>query len=306
MVFLSKCPVCRSTRIFAYGRKRLFRHEKPTDAVDAEDQFLLKRLKRESLIRKTYLCRSCTFLFQNPTYDEEELKCIYGFNSRENCTTKKNVGKEKKTLAHFDIAARNLKRRQRRYADLILGSNRKRVLDYGGATGINLVHSNLDNIDRYVYDFGKDTAPEKGVEAIKDFKGDDYFDMILYTHVIEHEPEPKATLKKMRKMISAGGYLYVEAPLEYMERIITRRPGAVWHINYFNRKTLIEIALRSGWEVEHLKIQNLPYGPLQMNCLVAVLKAGSLGTMEAHTFLYVRVFIDMLLCLIERFRRMLL
>ena len=255
-------------------------------------------------MRQIYLCKSCTFLFQNPTYDEEELKCIYGIKGRENCTSKKNAGKEKKAIAHFDTAAQNIKRRQRRYADLILGLNRKRVLDYGGETGINLAHSDLDNIDRYVYDFGKDTVPEKGIEAIKNLNDDGYFDMILYTHVIEHEPEPKATLERMRKLISSGGYLYVEVPFEYMERIITRRPGAVWHINYFNRKTLIEIALRSGWEVEHIKIKNLPYGPLQMNCIAVVFKTGSFNTMEPHPFLYVRIFFDMLLCLLERFRRM--
>jgi len=255
-----------------YGKKRLVKRNKPISLVDAEDQFLLDRLKRRSLIRFTYLCCSCSFLFQNPTYDEEDLLLLYSNKGKGTIDYYKNVEKPEKDLFSFTLTQEHLKERQKRYAELIVSSQAANILDYGGSSGTNLMHPLLEDKDRYVYNFGKDSKLEKGIIVIKSLDIKNHFDYILNTHVLEHEPDPKATLKKLRQLIAPDGHLYIEVPFEYTERILTRRPGAIWHINYFNRKTIIEIAEKAGWRCERFEIRPLPYGHLILNCIVAIMR----------------------------------
>lgn len=301
MKLLIECPICKSRKIVRYGKKRLIRKDKPISLVDAEDQFLLERLKRTSLIRSTSLCFSCSFLFQNPTYDNEDLKNIYGNKGKGITGYYKEMENSGKDAFLLTLAQQNLKRRQKRYAESIVNLHGTSILDYGGGNGINLVHPLLKDTKRYVYDFGKDTRLEKDVIAIKNLEIEDHFDFILNTHVLEHEPDPQATLRKLRQLITPAGHLYLEVPFEYSERLLTRRPGAIWHVNYFNRKTIIEIAERTGWFCETIKIKNLPYGHFSITCIIATLRPASKGLKKRkRSFENIQIVYDVILSLFMR------
>ena len=271
MKLLSECPVCSSTKIFRYGRKKLFKRNGPENSVDAENQFLLDRLNKASLTRHIYFCRSCTFLFQNPTFDDHDLKNIYDNTRKGSIHYYKKSQKAQDNFKQESLVKRTREKRQERYAKIILSYKGTKILDYGGDVGDNLAHPFLIDAKKYVYDFGRERPARAGIALIKDLNVSEPFDFILNTHVLEHEPDPKSTLLNLRSMIEPGGTLYLEVPFEYVERLLTRRPGAVWHVNYFNRKTLIELANRTGWRCNSINVEMLPYVNITMNCMVATM-----------------------------------
>ena len=272
MEWLSECPACGSTKNLRWGKKNLNKREKPRDLKDSEDQFLLDRLGRESLVRNIYVCLSCSFLFQNPSYDDQELRQIYRNSGPRTSEYYKSVGKSAGDLWDSPVAQRNVKARQAFYAQVIASCQAATILDYGGGSGLNLLHPLLKPMKKYVYDFGKDSASEKEITAIKSLNIDQTFDFILHTHVLEHEPNPKSSLIKLRRLIDPKGSLYLEVPFDYAERLITRRPGAIWHVNHFNRKTLVDIGRATGWFCEKVMIKNLPYSHSFLYCITAIMK----------------------------------
>jgi len=97
------------------------------------------------------------------------------------------------------------------------------------------------------------------------------FDFILHTHVIEHEPDPIASLARLRNHIAPSGRLYLELPFEFWERILSRRPGAIWHVNFFNSSTLFLAARKTGWKFHSLILKKLPYSFNNIPCIVCIL-----------------------------------
>ena len=303
MIFLDKCPICKSERIMKWGKKCLVQRETPLDLADAEDQFLLSRLNKTNLVRSIYYCRSCTFLFQNPTYTEDELQNIYKSEGINTLHYYKAVGKSSEQLWDSPIAHQNIEKRKAFYASMILSLGGSIILDYGGGSGINLTHPSLNKKERYVYDFGKDEHYyAKGISPIMLLDDDNRFDFILCTHVLEHETDPLSTFQKLRKVIKPHGHLFLEIPFDFSERIISRRPGAIWHINYFNRKSIIEIAKRSGWLCQWIRLNYMPYTKDHLLCIAAFFKPELKSTIKRQSVTRIQVIYDMIKCLSKRLR----
>jgi SAM-dependent methyltransferase len=87
------------------------------------------------------------------------------------------------------------------------------VLDHGGDRG-QIIPEGIAS-RRFVYDVSG-VPPVAGVDRIstlEDLKRRS-FDLVLSCHVIEHVPEPFDTIMSLTRLITPGGYLYVEVPLE--------------------------------------------------------------------------------------------
>ncbi|MBI4621312.1 MAG: methyltransferase domain-containing protein [Desulfobacterales bacterium] len=300
MKLLSECPLCKSKKIGKYGKKVLTKRFKPKNAIDAEDQFLLERLKKNTLARSICLCRSCYLLFQNPTYNQVDLKNLYNKSKPGIIRYYESVGLTTENLWASTVSQKNLAERQSRYANEIINRGGTKILDYGGDSGINLLHCSLNDTERYVYDFGQDSLPENGIHQIKSLNVDHRFNFMLHTHVLEHEPDPQFSLSKLRHLISPEGALLLEVPFEYAERLLIRRPGAVWHVNYFNRKSIIELAERTGWFCETIKIKNLPYGHISTNCIIAILRPAFKGLKRKRSLENIQIVYDIILSLFMR------
>ena len=144
MKYLSVCPICKSVKIIRYGKKILKKRYKPKNIIDTEDQFLLERLEKTTIIRSIFLCRSCFFLFQNPTYDHVELNNLYNNERPGILKHYKAVGVTAEDLWDSELSKKNLAERQKRYAHEIIARRGRKVLDYGGGAGINLTHPSLN------------------------------------------------------------------------------------------------------------------------------------------------------------------
>ena len=268
--------MCSSLNIVKYGKQFLTKKSNPENLIDAENQFLLNRLNKKYLSRSIYLCRRCYLLFQNPTYDRNDLQCLYNDRGSKIAEHYKSVNNLSRSFCS-SLIKKNSIQRQKRYAKMIMAYGGTKILDYGGSIGTNLMHPSLSSLQRYVYDFGRDSKAGEGVNSVKNIDDAHRFDFILHTHVLEHETEPLTSLRKLRRILAPEGFLYLEVPFEYAERILTRKPGAIWHVNYFNRKSIIKIANRTGWICQSLKISYLPYSHFFMNCIVALMKPYSDG-----------------------------
>ncbi len=269
---LVSCPVCGNKRLIVWGRTLLAKDDTPADLALAENQLLLAKLKLDKYERALSLCLSCSFLFQNPTYDGNDLKNIYDPDNVGYAEISQKVGKTPKDLWDSDRGRENTQKRQERYGKLIQSFKSTRILDYGGGKGENLLSETIKNTERYVFNFGVSDLAGDDLKLLPGLTADLTFDFILHTHVLEHEPDPAGSLSKLREIIEPQGVLYIELPFEYWERFITRRPGAIWHVNYFNRNTLIMTANKAGWVCTDIEIKLRPYSNNIIPCLSAVLR----------------------------------
>lgn len=304
MKFLSSCPICQSKKIIRWGIQKLFHKPKPASMREAEDQYLLDRLQKKHLVRSLYFCTSCTFVFQNPTYTEQELQSLYNSNGVQSAEYYKAAGRSTDQLWDSPRARQNNEFRKAFYSAVIRSLGAGSVLDYGGGDGRNVTHPRLQNTIRYVYDFAEDKEYYcDGVIPLKSLGNLRNVDFILCTHVLEHLSDPLATFNTFRGMIAARGHLLIEVPFDFTERILTRRPGAVWHVNHFTRKTILELAERSGWHCMLVRMKPMPYSNRFQLCLIAVLAPKIRGGSYPKPLSTGWLMVDMFRCLYSRAER---
>jgi 2-polyprenyl-3-methyl-5-hydroxy-6-metoxy-1,4-benzoquinol methylase len=81
---------------------------------------------------------------------------------------------------------------------------------------------------------------------------DDEFDMASAIEVLEHVPEPEATLAEMARV--AGRWLLVSVPREPLWRGLNMARGAYWgslgntpgHVNHWSRRSFVSLLSRYG------------------------------------------------------------
>lgn len=94
-----------------------------------------------------------------------------------------------------------------------------------------------------------------------------YFDVVVMADVIEHLPDPRATLKRIRAILKPDGLLFVSTP--DIDSLASRLLKARWwgvtlaHIFYFSRSSLTAMLDAAGFEVvrcrSHTRIFSLRY-----------------------------------------------
>jgi len=140
--------------------------------------------------------------------------------------------------------------------------HKKKFLDIGCATGLLL---------NFMKEKGWQT---KGVEicessaeyAIKNFGidvfigtmeeasfPDNHFDVIHFSHVIEHVPDPKAMLLEVRRILKRDGHMIITTPnVDGMQARLSKgewRSAIPDHIYLFSKKTLGNLLNRTGYRI---------------------------------------------------------
>ncbi len=210
---LVSCPVCGNKRLTEWGRTLFAKDDTPRDLARVENQLLLAKLKLDKYERVLSLCLSCSFLFQNPTYDASDLKNIYDHDNVGYAEISQKAGKTPEDLWDSDRGRENTQKRQERYGKLIQSFKSTRILDYGGGKGENLLSEKIKNTERYVFNFGVSDLAGNDLKILPGLTADITFDFILHTHVLEHEPDPVGSLSKLREIIDPQGVLYIELRL---------------------------------------------------------------------------------------------
>ncbi len=194
------------------------------------------------------VCRECGFVFQNPTLGSAELDELYGRNYR--------------TFDPPDDYQSDQKAYGEKLCDWVgsklgaAGSGRT-VLDIGCAAGFFLSAFRdrgwravgIDANPRWV-EWGRNRL---GLDLRSGFFDDaafpgEQFDLILFSHVLEHLPDPIPTLKAIRSKLKPGGFAFIGAPnvllppRNHLQANFLARP----HVCHYSSRTAHRILAKAG------------------------------------------------------------
>ncbi len=91
---------------------------------------------------------------------------------------------------------------------------------------------------------------------------DDFFDIVLCNDLIEHLENPRRALTNMRRVLRAGGILYITTPnLNWVRRkIFAAADRQEHHISLFPREKLLQLLRDLDFEIiDHWTYTTLPY-----------------------------------------------
>jgi 2-polyprenyl-3-methyl-5-hydroxy-6-metoxy-1,4-benzoquinol methylase len=80
--------------------------------------------------------------------------------------------------------------------------------------------------------------------------GEQVFDLICLSHVLEHVPDPRDTLQRVRSLLKPGGLVFVEVPNDTTETLLVQATkGRVTgsHLYFFSPRTLQMIVEQGGF-----------------------------------------------------------
>ena len=155
-----------------------------------------------------------------------------------------------------------------------------RVLDVGCGRGILPALMRDRGWDAHGLEFSETSARHARDELrlpvfvgdfLKSSYADSSFDAVVLWHVLEHVPDPVATLVRARQILKPGGLLVIAVP--NFESLQARFAGRHWfhldvprHYHHFGLVLLSRLLTSNGFsllDVSHLSLEYNPYGWIQ-------------------------------------------
>ena len=184
-----------------------------------------------------------------------------------------------------------------------------RILDVGCGRGILPALMRERGWEAHALEFSETAARHAREELrlpvfVGDFLQSPYadgsFDTVVLWHVLEHLPDPVASLRKAHRILRSGGLLVIAVP--NYESLQARFSGRHWfhldvprHYYHFGLDVLRRLLIDNGFsilDVSHLSLEQNPYGWIQSlldklglphNSLYDILKSKSARSV-AHPF----------------------
>jgi len=241
------CPVCNSNRYTILFEAGDYEYELPGTFYIAQ-------------------CDSCGLLYQNPRPPFNEICRYY--------TEKYEPYRKVGSLLMQKLRYRFLVQpRIKKYKKLFQAkSDQIKVLDVGCADGGLLYELSLDKkFDCYGIEpikYIADIAINKGLKVscstLENYECDnEYFDLIIMNHVIEHLPNPEEVMKKIFKLLKKDGYFCGETPCsDALEKFIFLKYWAIYHLprhlTFFSTKLMIKFLQKFGFKEINIYLQPMP------------------------------------------------
>lgn len=187
-------------------------------------------------------CRSCGFVQVRRIYSVDELNDIYSDSYFDHRKYRRNWASRREEIRRLGVLAR---------CDLQPGA---RLLDAGCATGDFLLTARQtfnvwgNDLSEYAVEQARRRMPdlaERIVAASLETANHppEYFDAIVLWDVVEHLPDPLATLRKLVGKLRPGGLLAMSTP--NIDACLARFLGSKWpfmtppeHQSLFGRRTM--------------------------------------------------------------------
>lgn len=286
---LHACPICSSSKLTRVGARETAMRHPPMSCFDGGNNVLLEFvLRRPSVKPDTMRCRICSHFFLTPTFDEEELGRLY---SREALDRIKQQYRESEKASGLSWAEQNRIKpaeqqarltaaqaeRPRRLHALLqkLGLRPDAICDVGGMDG--QLMSEFTQSRRYVYDRvpGKTMDSCTRLQSLDELESHAPYDLMVFSHVLEHVPDPRDFLTQYRRHLAPGGCFYLEVPLQYQGAYLKRRGIPLGeHVNYFTRPSLLQLSAETGMsDVILCRKEVACYGELRLPVLKLVCRA---------------------------------
>jgi len=252
MILYHNCPICNSSDLEGY-------------AID---------VKRMGPHISRVICQNCKIIFANPMADEDELLEFYRFYYDQGNF---KLLEYKKNLSHLMKSKPkeyNIQNGNFIYQHVSTGN----ILDIGAGIGSTLHLVDSPEFNLYATEFDQDAIDFINIEfknKVNTFKGDlvkaaypsEFFDYIIFNHVIEHTLDPDAYLKEIFRILKKGGILYIGTPdinaniykvyrfLMFSSGRIPDIVDGIEHTFLFSKSTLINIVTKNGFKViNHRKV----------------------------------------------------
>jgi len=140
-----------------------------------------------------------------------------------------------------------------------------KVLDIGASTGIMLDIFKKNGWQTWGVEPSESAkiAKKKGHKIIKNYfektkLPNNYFDLVIMNHTLEHLDNPPKVLKKIYRLLKQGGILFVDVPnagslssIMLKERWPYRLPKE--HKHQFTKESLSDVFKKAGFKVIHFE-----------------------------------------------------
>ena len=209
-------------------------------------------------------CKKCGLAYVNPRLKEKKLHEIYDkkyFSNKAFNGAKTSFYGYGKYLEEEDCIKDTFKKRLKIINKL---SRKGRLLDIGCALGFFLELARDDGwdvqgleISKYAYNYAKNMLKLPVINKTLEKSGfkSNSFDVVTMFDIIEHLPDPKSTLKEIRRLLKPNGLLVITTPNigSITAKILWRNWEEVRrvreHIYFFSENTLKKILESLNFEV---------------------------------------------------------
>lgn len=204
-------------------------------------------------------CRRCGLLYANPRAPADHVRLQASTDQRQfEETNPQRYEKERLQVRDFEATRALLNG---------LHPRRGRLVEVGSSCGFLLEALRSDGWEVLGIEPDRNACRhatrQLGVETINSLLEDarlpdDSVDVVVMLHVIEHVPDPVATLREIHRILKPGGHLVVETPRydTLMFRLLGRRERSVscsGHIFFFTTETLRRVYTAAGFSLERLE-----------------------------------------------------
>ena len=241
MLEVTRCPVCEG-------------HARHDLVSFTPDPYLRKLPGRTDRTVRYAVCQGCGFVYQPQMMDAKEMEQLYTTDYRHPKPDPKYL--EDVRVVALDVCSWIADRTG-------MGGAGRSVLDIGCAAGMSLRPFALQGWKAVGLDPGAEWAAygrrEFGLDLRTGFYTDESlpgerFDLVLWSHVIEHVLDPAPVLASIREQLTDDGYLFIGTP-NVLAPKRTLHPGLFGgdHVRLFSSRTLAEYLRKNGFRVVALE-----------------------------------------------------
>jgi len=250
---IDACPICHSQKIKPWITK-----------------------ERAGLRFKIFRCSTCDSGFLNPPPSKEYLASIYA-TSGHGLTHPVSFAEILRAEAECPNSTVDAKRIVG-HAKQLLGLQEARglrALDIGSGYGFYTRAAMEAGFAVFAVNPGtwenEIFVKMNGFQPIQEFfegvdLGDEKFDLIILSQVLEHVQKPLFLLHKIKSILRPGGVIAIAVPNvnSFLVKLLgAKENGCLWvpeHVSYFSKDGLVFLLKRAGFKImQHLFISRIPY-----------------------------------------------